>query len=381
MGSRRWAEMIPVLKQKYDIYVFTTNSTGDLKVDLPESNIERVGYVSNLLFKKQVQKPSFAHKLFSTFTNKMRTIDSTFVFWYLKYRKHFLQYVKNIKPELLITTSVSIAPAMFGYYCKKKIPKIIWVNDLRDSMSIYNKHEKNFLQHFIDKLVDKSIMKKADHLFTVSNTLSNILSEYYKKDITTIYNGFKHKQIESEATYNRIPQLYYAGRIYPHREPAFMMLLDVIKEKKLSLKLRLLGNSDQFDRYLNLIKEKNLKNIEILDPAPAETVQTESKKADVLLIFEELRQIDEVSKGTLTGKLFEYLPYPGAILAICRPDSEIGEILQRTKRGRLASNKKQISAFIDHYRKYLGFSWDLIYPYSREQQAKKVVETLQKLNK
>lgn len=379
MGSRRWSEMIPTLRKYFEVYVFTTNVEGDLEVNLPKHKIKRYGSVSNLLFNKSKQQRSFFHKIISIFTRKMRTIDSTIISWYLKYRKKFLQYYTQINPDIIITSSVSITPAMFGYLIKSKNPSTIWINDLRDSMSIYNKHEKNIITHIADKFIDKMIIKKADHLFTVSKTLKKILSAYYNKATTTIYNGFKFSNNNGIKEYNNLPQLYYAGRIYPHRERAFLILLQAIKKKKVKLKLRLLGEVDQFKKYKKIINRKNLKNVELMNPSPASVVEKEIQNSDVVIIFEEIRKIDEVSKGTLTGKLFELLPHSAAILAICRDDSEIGTILKKTQRGEVVSSKKQILDFLDNYKNYCGYEEKLIAQFSRKNQALKVVRTLQKI--
>ena len=61
------------------------------------------------------------------------------------------------------------------------------------------------------------------------------------------------------------------------------------------------------------------------------------------------------SKGVITGKIFDYLCLNGCILAIAPDDSEIGDILKKTKKGKLISkhSAEEISEFLlDVFKKW-----------------------------
>jgi len=379
MGSRRWAEMLVWLQNDYDIYVFTTNSEGDLDVPLPESRIIRFGFTDNNLFQTNKQKIGLLHRFIRMFTSNLRTIDSTFVSWFMKYRKNFLNTVNKISPDVIITTTVSIAPAMFGYWAKRKHPDILWINDLRDSMSLFNEHEKNRLAFIIDRAIDKHFLSKADLVFTVSDTLNNLMSELYKVPVFTIYNGFKAKQIDHLRKKNDPPILYYAGRIYKHREEAFRLLINAVQNMDVKLIVRLVGTKEQFDSYEQMLENNFQKNVEILKPADHKTIEIEEYQADILVLLEDLNDQNIVSKGTLTGKLFEYLNIPNPVLAICRQDSEIGDVLKMTGKGEIAITENEISEFINKSLKGSSSSFDQksISNFSRRSQAKRVKEILE----
>ncbi len=373
IASKRWAEMIPELEKEFDVYVFTQGSEGDLPIPLEETKIKRVGFIQNLHFKNTVYKRSLKHKMISFFTEKMRTIDSTIFSWYWNYRKDFENFAKEVKPDVVITTINPFSTALFGYQIKRKNKNIKWIVDIRDSVSLYNRSQKNYFQNLIDTFIDKYIVKKADVLFTVSQTLSDILSKFYKKEVKTIYNGFNfyNSGAENKDEKKKI-QLYYAGKVYEHREVAFKLLLDALYEhREVNFEIRLLGDSLQVERYNQFLTENNMDNVEIKPPAEHQVILQEEHQADILVLLEDMSKENEVSKGTLTGKLFEYLCNSNPILAICRDDSEIGVILQDTQKGKICTSTLEISDFIQKSSYYQGVP-EKIEQYSRQAQAVEV---------
>ncbi len=335
-----------------------------------------------MIFFKLKTADQSLHKFFRIFTHRLRTIDSTFINWFLKYRKTFLDIVTNIKPDVIITSTVSIAPAMFGYCAKKRDPQLIWINDLRDSMSLFNEAEKSPISRIIDRKIDKLVLQKTDIIITVSNTLRDIFKGFYNKPVYTIYNGFKEEESKYEKVSNDIPVLYYAGRIYPHREQAFKLLLNTILDLNVRLVVRLVGSQDQFNNYIEFLQQRSQKNVEILEPVDHLTVEREENLADMLILLEDLDDRNIISKGTLTGKLFEYLNIPNQILAICRKDSEIGEVLKNSEKGIIATTSEEIVDFITNLQQFGSHSPDRIkiLNYSRKTQADRVKDILNGYN-
>ena len=369
IASRRWSEMIPELKKDFDVYVFTQNSSGDLATYLDEEKIKRVGKIQNLLLTQTNYKRGILHSFISFFTKNLRSIDSTLFTWYFKNAKQFKIYVEEIEPDVILTTINPFATALFGRKAKQNNKKIKWVVDIRDSVSIYNENKKNFFSKFIDRSFDKYIVSKSDLIFTVSDTLSSILSKFYRKDVFTIYNGF-YKLADKIAIDNKIIHLYYAGRIYNHREEAFFILINSIKNmNNIVFNIRLLSDDKQFNKYSEFLSSNNITNIFIKKAADSETIDKEEHASDILILLEDMNTDNDVGKGTLTGKLFEYLSIQKPILAVCREDSEIGFILEKTDSGAIHINKKGILKFIESY-KIFNPNIEKIKFYSRSSQAK-----------
>jgi len=380
VASRRWAEMIPELMKENDIYVFTNNSTGDLKNPLEEDNVKRVSFIENLKFMAKNYRRSFIHAVISFFTKEIRTIDSTILSWFLHNRAEFTTYFEKIKPNILITTIGPFSSVLFGKYIKKRYPDVFWVVDIRDSFGLFNTYRKNFIQNFIDQSFDKWGVKNCDMLLTVSDSLSFILEKYYKKKVEIIYNGFPLNSLEmpQPVKISRKRNLYYAGKIYPHQEPSLYLLLNVVKNLDVNLKVRLVDSAERHDFFKNFLTEKSINNVQILTPAPADVIKEEEKNADILIVLEDLSTENDISKGTLTAKIFEYLQFNGSILAVCRKDSDISKILLKTNRGKVASSEKELADFITSEENYALNDIAKIKEFSRENQARKFSALIKK---
>jgi hypothetical protein len=119
MGSRRFAYMIQVFFQFFDVYIFTTNSVGDLDVPISESKIYRIGKIDNEIFQK-TYKRNFIHKIISLFTEDIRSIDTIWISLFFKNRKSFLQCLGITKPDYDGTIVGSYSTGLFGKsYCSK----------------------------------------------------------------------------------------------------------------------------------------------------------------------------------------------------------------------------------------------------------------------
>lgn len=380
VASRRWAEMIPELMKENDIYVFTNNATGDLKNPLDESKVKRVGFIENLKFKVKDYRRSFIQAVVSFFTNEIRTIDSTILSWFRHNKTEFIDYFEEIRPDILITTIGPFSSVLFGKYIKKIYPDIFWVVDIRDSFGLFNTNRKNSIQNFIDQTFDKWGIKNCDMLLTVSDSLSSILGKYYQKKIEVIYNGFPLNSLEIQKPLKSTgtKKLYYAGKIYPHQEASFYSLIRVIKHLDVNLKIRLVDSAARHNFFKNFLTENNINNVQILTPASADVIKEEEKKADILIVLEDLSTENEISKGTLTAKIFEYLQFNGSILAVCRKDSDINKLLFKTNRGKVASSEKEIEDFVNSDEDFTLKNIDQIIEYSRENQAKKFLSLIEK---
>ena len=376
IASRRWAEMIPRLERDFDVYVYTFNSTGDLKVPIQEAKIKRFGFLSNVRFNHEQRRKNFFTTIVSQFTRNLRTLDSTFRTFYLKGRKSYFSLLREIKPDIVLTTAGPFSALFFGYESKIRNRNILWVIDFRDSMSLYTRSSKNFVKRKIDSFIDKKVTSKADLILSVSNTLSEILGNFYERIVYTIHNGFEKRNHQfTDKVPNDAIKIYYAGQIYPHQEPSLTLLLGHLEyNNNYELQVRLLGDSNRVMEIKNLVQGFQNAKVFILNPAERKTVDLEKSSADYLLILEDLFISNQVSKGTLTGKLFEYLPYKSPILAICRPDSEIKNILKITGRGDVVSSISGLENFFELKKNFK--STKKVDDFSREAQAERFIKIL-----
>jgi hypothetical protein len=87
--------------------------------------------------------------------------------------------------------------------------------------------------------------------------------------------------------------------------------------------------------------EHNITNVQVLPPVGNEIVQKEMQESKVILILEDLDKKDELSKGNLTGKVFECLT-------------------QETHKGRICSIAKELDEFFEVMDGYMGINSEVV---------------------
>jgi hypothetical protein len=93
------------------------------------------------------------------------------------------------------------------------------------------------------------------------------------------------------------------------------------------------------------------------------------------LLLEDIDKKYIIGRGTLTGKLFNYMPYKAPILTICRNDSDIKSILSEVERGAVCENEEEIKEFLfSDMGRYEGNKE--IFKYTRDNQAKELMKLL-----
>ena len=184
----------------------------------------------------------------------------------------------------------------------------------------------------------------------VTSGFREILRERYPNHkIITVYNGWEIQDKEDNHN-KKNDYLYYAGSLYEHRVESIKMLIDTIKENELDVNLiiRSVGpeNSERILKdyiYANSMQNK----VKVLGTVNENTVRQEQAEAKVNLLFSSLDADDKSLMTTLPGKLFELIRLDNPVLAIADKSAEIGIVLNKTKKGKIASDKKEILAFLN----------------------------------
>ncbi len=375
IASRRWNEMIPYLEEEFDVYVFTMNSKGDLPCFLNEGKIKRVGFQKNYEVEGEY-KTSFIHKIVNKFTNEIQTFESTWVSWFWNYKTPLLEYFDEIQPEIVITTVGPYSTALFAKMLRWKKRNFKWLCDVRDPGYIYQLYTKNFLQKLVDKLIEKWLFKDTDLLIaTIGDSMKIALEKLHSKRVYQIFNGYIKGDYSKIKKSNDKTILYYAGRIYPHREGSLKLLLSSIRDfPDVEFNINLMAQPNRKKAIIQITK--NFHNVNVLPPVSASKVSNSARQCDILVLLENIEPHDDIDLGVITGKLFGYLPYIAPILAICSKRSNISEILFETKKGITTDLHDEICQFVNgHYKNYTGDD-DKISYYSREQQANQLIQLI-----
>jgi glycosyltransferase involved in cell wall biosynthesis len=212
-----------------------------------------------------------------------------------------------------------------------------WLADFRDPWSdiYYNKDfkELSFVKNRNKKL-EKSVLKKADCVLTVSNALKKEFSKYANR-VEVVTNGFDDDFLEpSKVLLDEKFTISYIGLLPKQSNPenlfrVLQVLCSQHKDFEKDLQLNFIGDiSDVVKTAVcnNKLKE-NTRFIDYVDHTKAIEYQ---QKAQVLLLL-----IPNVKKckGILTGKLFEYLSAKRPILAIGPEDGDLADVIEDTNAG------------------------------------------------
>ncbi|MDA3892327.1 MAG: glycosyltransferase [Salinivirgaceae bacterium] len=307
------------------------------------------------------------------------------VFWVRPATKYLIKYLKNANIDTVITTGPPHSVHLIGLKLKKKL-NIKWLADFRDPWS-----EIDYLEEFnLGKLaikrhrsLEKKILTNADQIITVSSNWAKDLERLGAKNVEVITNGFD----EDDFSIAQMPEensnefvLLYSGILQDYRNPEFLWdaLEDICQENEdfaNSFQLKLYGTVDE--SVLNYIK-----NLPYLSNClhnggyiSHSNLVSEYKNANVLLL---LQNDTKNALGHIPGKLFEYLAANKKIITIGKEESDVAEILNLTKAGKLYAEKNVLDLKKDLFIKITEKDHKLIEPYTRKTLTKKLAAILEK---
>ena len=281
--------------------------------------------------------------------------------WFLTSSPIFSKMARE--SDIVISTYGPEVSHIIGCRMKMLCPSLYWIADYRDLWS----DNPNFadaskkLKKKIKKKEKETVGKYADLITSISDDFCKRLTKLHKKPVIKVTNGFDikdkivKKNISKKLTVlNKTLRIIFTGSIYS-KQPSPIILLDAIvnlvnkkKIPKKSIIVEFYGS--RLDHIKNLSqKSKYLNLISIKGHIPRVKVLEEQKKSDLLLL---LASSKEISRGHLTGKIFEYMSAGRPILCIGgRSNFEIGKVLKMTNTG-IVFEKHDIKKLEDLICKY-----------------------------
>ncbi len=383
IAARRFGTMTAHLENAgIHVNVVTTHSQGSLSLHIAEEQVVRIGEnrqksadVEDLAAEKLpffidlIRRPARRYGFF------LWSLDRTVTTWYREIKSGIHYIDSRIEKPDVIIGSFGPSASLWGARYLAKHFGCPWIADYRD-LGALRDDNRSAPARIFDRLLEKRLLSSASAITTVSQTLKGILANRYQIPSEVIYNGWDNSlsSAAQKTAANNGKYLYYAGRFYPEQIPAFLLLLDAMPAfPDLSLFIRSLGPDDLNNRIQDYAAGLELeKRVHLLPPSDQDTVNNEAEGSLANLVLADLSVRTEWTRGTLTGKLFELLVRTPPILAIGRPDSEMGELLQETRKGTLCSSSSDISKFISFICQS-NASWmadrSAVELFSREQQS------------
>ena len=245
----------------------------------------------------------------------------------------------------------------------------------------YQNVKRGAVTKFIDGRLERSVLKNADVLVTISNDIVNLFkSKVGDKNYSVIPNGFDESDfIQVDKKKNGTFTIAYTGVITKTRVPkTFLGVLNkfVNFEGYTNIKFVIAGNTcPEFKEEIN---KNNLNNI--LDERgflPHHQSTQILQSSDALLLM-----IDDVpkNKGFLTGKIFEYLGSKIPIFAVGPTDGEANNILIETNSGKMVDYNDEEGTYKLLKEMYKNWQSDIfpykfnVEQYSRKKQAEQLAK-------
>lgn len=159
-------------------------------------------------------------------------------------------YLSNNKVDIIIATG---EPFVNFHYASKLSSQfhIPWVADYRDPWT-NNGTRKNAVLRFLNKRIEKNVLKSVSHITSVSEYVINLTFETIeaKKDYSIVLNGFDKVEIENISQLNKTKELRLglAGSIYDwHPVEEFLGALNefIVRFPDCPLILNFIGLNDE----------------------------------------------------------------------------------------------------------------------------------------
>jgi glycosyltransferase involved in cell wall biosynthesis len=362
-GVLRWLKFVKYLPQfGWKPYVYTPSNPQAFVTD---NSLEKDIPKEAEILKTKITEP---HNLFFFFNNKNKSVapgflqeqksQSTFLnfakwvrgnlfipdprVWWVKPSVSYLEkIIKKENIKVVISTGPPHSMHLIGMKLKQKTG-VKWIADFRDPWTGIDFYRQLNVTSWADKRhkkLEHQVLKNADMVLAVGETLKNELIELGAKKSVVITNGFDgddFKNLSKNKENSDKTTITYTGSLNGDRNPvafweALAKLNNTYPNLKNLLQIKLIGTVDY--RVKESISNLGLNElVNYVSPMPYNQSLQEQKNADILLL---VVNNTPNAKGILTGKFFEYLSSGNYILAIGPEDGDVAAILKESYAGEI----------------------------------------------
>lgn len=247
--------------------------------------------------------------------------------WWPRAVKRAIGVIDNKKIDVLFTSVPSYTATSVGALLKWKYPKLFWVADYRDLWHGNPAFPGSYLFRSIERIHETFLVKKADFLVTINDSMATILKDLHNKNISVIPNGFHLKDVNLNKIYRKNKRkrltIVYTGTVIPdyqNPEPLFSAVASLLELGDISnteVQILFYGNSSGIKKTKNydlLIQ----RDILILKGRVSRASAIEAQRdADLLLLLGAMPKHSQVvTDGVVTSKVFEYLVSGTEVMAV-----------------------------------------------------------------
>ena len=287
--------------------------------------------------------------------------------------------------DLIVATSPPEV-SLFAARTLSRRTGVPWVADFRDLWFQELRFQQTGIASRLSGVVQRSLVRSAAALVTVSAGLQKRLSGYLGREVLVSYNGPFEIPPQGSVPPRPWPDdgihLVYTGRVYRGRqdpEPLLRALAALGRgadRAARAVSVDFYGHDEAWLR--SLVERYGLEDrVRFHGFVPHGESLAAQRAADAVLFFD---WTDATAEGMLTGKLFEYIGCGRPVIALGpRADTEAAALIAETGCGTMLTSEDDITAFL---RKLAaGAPLPRIDPsagqrYSRANQARSILEAL-----
>lgn len=358
------------------------NLVGDafLSTRLPSANYSLKRTVHRLL---RLARPIYTQSLF-------QPLISDPIGWYPNALKKGREIISKHKIDAIFS---SFSPSTSHLVASKlqRQTGLPWVAEFRDlwSQNPYSKAIKPL--RFLERYVERRVMRNSSLLITVSDPLAQQLRAMHAREVVVIPNGFDEEDYLENVPLTSKFTITYTGNIYAGKRdptPLFEAVRELKEEGKVSsenFEVRFFGGSS-LNILSPLVEKYQLGDlVTIHDSIPRHKSIIRQKESTIILLLEWL---NPAAKGIYSGKVFEYIGAQRPILAIAYEGGVVNDLLFESGTGILTNEvetiKKVLCCWLKEWQRlgkitsYWKPRQSVIKRYTRREQARKLAESLDK---
>ncbi len=259
------------------------------------------------------------------------------VMWVKPSIKFLEKYIVENDIKIVVSTGPPHSMHLIANALKKKLD-IKWIADFRDPWTNIDFYKDLMLTPFSDRKhhrLEQMVLKNADEVITIGNTMAQELAALRKADVRVITNGYDEDDFKGyKHTKNKGFNIVHTGSINADRNHAIFWkaLSKLCRENSKfaeDLTITFVGKLD-YSVYDDLEKSGLKSKTRIVKYLPHNQIVEYMFEADVLYL--PLNNTPN-AKGVLSGKFFEYLAVGRPIIGIGHPAGDAAEIMKESQAG------------------------------------------------
>ena len=317
--------------------VVVNQTVNYLTVDICNAFAKKIKTVGLITGNVHEQERTLNKDIKVTYINKWN--PSTFT-------KKFLSY---LKASFSIFWLLFVSTPPMGYLINIILPNkfsiLVW-DVFPDGLKVTGISERNIIYKLWASL-NKRSFKKAYRIFTISNTMADLLSKYVPRDkliITPIWSVFQNNEQVNKTenpfvnTHNLNNKfvVQYSGNIgLSHRVEHLVKMAELLTDQP-HIFFQIIGRGPRVEHLKKLVNEKNLNNCQLLPFQSDEMFRFSLSAANLGVVI-----LDEVSsKGSVPSKSYNLMSFGIPSIYIASKDSELADYIRRYKHGKCFSEDK-----------------------------------------